>query len=190
MILPIVAYGTPVLKKKGSDITPDYPAFEQLLENMWETMYEANGVGLAAPQVGIAIRLFIVDASPFADDDELTEEEQKQLTGFKKVFINPQIEESGEEWAFNEGCLSIPDVREDVKRVSEVTLEYFDENFEKNTDSFSGLNARVILHEYDHIEGVLFIDKITPLRKRMIKGKLKNIKNGDFSPQYSMRASR
>jgi peptide deformylase len=151
MILPIVAYGTPVLKKKGSDITPDYPAFEQLLENMWETMYEANGVGLAAPQVGIAIRLFIVDASPFADDDELTEEEQKQLTGFKKVFINPQIEESGEEWAFNEGCLSIPDIREDVYRQEEIQIRYWDENFKEHTEQYSGLAARVIQHEYDHI---------------------------------------
>ena len=168
MILPIVAYGTPVLKKKGKDITPEYPAFEQLLENMWETMYEANGVGLAAPQVGIAIRLFIVDASPFADDDELTEEEQKQLTGFKKVFINPQIEESGEEWAFNEGCLSIPDIREDVYRQEEIQIRYWDENFKEHTEQYTGLAARVIQHEYDHIEGVLFTDKLSPLKKRLI----------------------
>ena len=187
MILPIVAYGTPVLKKKGSDITPDYPAFEQLLENMWETMYEANGVGLAAPQVGIAIRLFIVDASPFADDDELTQEEQKQLTGFKKVFINPQIEESGEEWAFNEGCLSIPDIREDVYRQEEIQIRYWDENFKEHTEQYSGLAARVIQHEYDHIEGVLFTDKLSPLKKRLIKGKLNNIAKGNIDVDYKMR---
>ena len=187
MILPIVAYGTPVLKKKGKDITPEYPAFEQLLENMWETMYEANGVGLAAPQVGIAIRLFIVDASPFADDDELTEEEQKQLTGFKKVFINPQIEESGEEWAFNEGCLSIPDVREDVDRQEEIQIRYWDENFKEHTEQYTGLAARVIQHEYDHIEGVLFTDKLSPLKKRLIKGKLNNIAKGNIDVDYKMR---
>ena len=187
MILPIVAYGTPVLKKKGKDITPEYPAFEQLLENMWETMYEANGVGLAAPQVGIAIRLFIVDASPFADDDELTEEEQKQLTGFKKVFINPQIEESGEEWAFNEGCLSIPDIREDVYRQEEIHIRYWDENFKEHTEQYTGLAARVIQHEYDHIEGVLFTDKLSPLKKRLIKGKLNNIAKGNIDVDYKMR---
>ena len=187
MILPIVAYGTPVLKKKGKDITPEYPAFEQLLENMWETMYEANGVGLAAPQVGIAIRLFIVDTSPFADDDELTEEEQKQLTGFKKVFINPQIEESGEEWAFNEGCLSIPDIREDVYRQEEIQIRYWDENFKEHTEQYTGLAARVIQHEYDHIEGVLFTDKLSPLKKRLIKGKLNNIAKGNIDVDYKMR---
>ena len=187
MILPIVAYGTPVLKKKGKDITPEYPAFEQLLENMWETMYEANGVGLAAPQVGIAIRLFIVDASPFADDDELTEEEQKQLTGFKKVFINPQIEESGEEWAFNEGCLSIPDVREDVYRQEEIQIRYWDENFKEHTEQYTGLVARVIQHEFDHIEGVLITDKLSPLKKRLIKGKLNNIAKGNIDVDYKMR---
>ena len=185
MILPIVAFGSPVLRERSVDINPDYPNLEMLLENMRETMSEAHGVGLAAPQINKSLRLFIIDTEPFED------EENTDHVGIKKVFINPKILlKSGDIWSFNEGCLSIPDVREDVKRVSEVTLEYFDENFEKNTDSFSGLNARVILHEYDHIEGVLFIDKITPLRKRMIKGKLKNIKNGDFSPQYSMRASR
>ena len=187
MILPIVAYGTPVLKKKGTDITPEYPAFDQLLENMWETMYAANGVGLAAPQVGIGIRLFIVDASLFADDDALTEEEQKQLTGFKKVFINPQIEESGEEWAFNEGCLSIPDVREDVYRQEVIHIRYWDENFKEHQEVYTGLAARVIQHEYDHIEGVLFTDKLSPLKKRLIKGKLNNIAKGNIDVDYKMR---
>lgn len=187
MILPIVAYGTPVLKKKGTDITPEYPAFDQLLQNMWETMYAANGVGLAAPQVGIGIRLFIVDASPFADDDALTEEEQKQLTGFKKVFINPQIEESGEEWAFNEGCLSIPDVREDVYRQEVIHIRYWDENFKEHQEVYTGLAARVIQHEYDHIEGVLFTDKLSPLKKRLINGKLNNIAKGNIDVDYKMR---
>lgn len=187
MILPIVAYGTPVLKKRGKDISSDYPALDQLIENMWETMYEAHGVGLAAPQVGLGIRLFIVDASPFADDDELTEEERKQLTGFKKVFINPQIEESGEEWAFNEGCLSIPDVREDVYRQEELQIRYWDENFKEHSETYTGLAARVIQHEYDHIEGILFTDKLSPLKKRMIKGKLNNIAKGNIRVDYKMR---
>ena len=185
MILPIVPFGSDVLRNECIKIDKSYENLDSLIDNMFETMYAASGVGLAAPQINKSLRLFIIDTEPFED------EENTDHVGIKKVFINPKILlKSGDIWSFNEGCLSIPDVREDVKRVSEVTLEYFDENFEKNTDSFSGLNARVILHEYDHIEGVLFIDKITPLRKRMIKGKLKNIKNGDFSPQYSMRASR
>ena len=185
MILPIVPSGSDVLRKECIEIDKSYENLDSLIDNMFETMYAASGVGLAAPQINKSLRLFIIDTEPFED------EENTDHVGIKKVFINPKILlKSGDIWSFNEGCLSIPDVREDVKRVSEVTLEYFDENFEKNTDSFSGLNARVILHEYDHIDGVLFIDKITPLRKRMIKGKLKNIKNGDFSPQYSMRTSR
>ena len=185
MILPIVAYGSNVLRSACKEIDSSFPNLDQLIDNMFETMYAASGVGLAAPQINKSLRLFIIDTKPFED------EENANHVGIKKVFINPKILlKSGDIWSFNEGCLSIPDVREDVKRVSEVTLEYYDENFIKNIESFSGLNARVILHEYDHIDGVLFIDKITPLRKRMIKGKLKNIKNGDFSPQYSMRASR
>lgn len=185
MILPIVPFGSDVLRKECINIDKSYENLDYLIDNMFETMYAASGVGLAAPQINKSLRLFIIDTEPFED------EENTDHVGVKKVFINPKILlKSGDIWSFNEGCLSIPDVREDVKRVSEVTLEYFDENFKKKTDNFSGLNARVILHEYDHIEGVLFIDKITPLRKRMIKGKLKNIKNGDFSPQYSMRASR
>jgi peptide deformylase len=185
MILPIVPFGSDVLRKECINIDKSYENLDSLIDNMFETMYAASGVGLAAPQINKSLRLFIIDTEPFEDA------ENTDHVGIKKVFINPKILlKFGDIWSFNEGCLSIPDVREDVKRVSEVKLEYFDENFEKNTDSFSGLNARVILHEYDHIEGVLFIDKITPLRKRMIKGKLKNIKNGDFFPQYSMRASR
>ena len=188
MILPIFAYGEPVLRKKGAVIDKDYPKLEELLENMFETMYEASGIGLAAPQIGHPIRLFLVDASPFAEDEDLSEEEQASLKNFKKVFINAQIiEEVGDEWAFNEGCLSIPDVREDVFRQSDIVIEYQDENFEKHKDTFSGIVARIIQHEYDHIEGILFTDKLSPLKKRLIKAKLSNISKGKVSIDYRMR---
>ena len=170
MILPIVAYGDPVLRKKGTQITEDYPKLDELLENMFDTMYGARGIGLAAPQIGLPIRVFIVDATPFEDDEDLSEEEQKMVSTFKKVFINAEIiEESGDEWAFNEGCLSIPDVNEDVFRKPKVVIEYLDENFKKHTDTFEGIVARIIQHEYDHIEGILFTDKLSPLKKRLIK---------------------
>lgn len=188
MILPIFAYGEPVLRKKGAVIDQDYPKLEELLENMFETMYEASGIGLAAPQIGHPIRLFLVDASPFAEDEDLSEEERASLENFKKVFINAQIvEEMGDEWAFNEGCLSIPDVREDVFRQSDIVLEYQDENFEKHKDTFTGIVARIIQHEYDHIEGILFTDKLSPLKKRLIKTKLSNISKGKVSIDYRMR---
>lgn len=188
MILPIVAYGDPILKKKGKDISEDHPNLQELINNMWETMYGAYGVGLAAPQIGSSIRLFVVDPSPFSEDDELSETEKEALKHAKKVFINPQIvEETGDEWAFNEGCLSIPDVREDVFRQPEITIEYFDENFEKHTEHFEGLLARVIQHEYDHIEGILFTDKLSSLKKRLIKGKLTNIAKGKINTDYRMR---
>jgi len=187
MILPIVAYGTPVLKKEGKNITKDYPNLDQFIADMWETMYKANGVGLAAPQVGVAIRLFVVDASPFAEDEGLSDEEREQLIGFKKVFINPELEESGEEWVFNEGCLSIPEVREDIYRQEEIHITYFDENFKEHKEIFTGLPARVIQHEYDHIEGILFTDKLSPLKKRLIKGKLNNIAKGNIQVDYKMR---
>jgi len=188
MILPIVAYGDPVLKKKAKEITKEYPKFSELLENMFETMYNAQGVGLAAPQIGLPIRLFIVDASPFADDEELTEEESKVLEDFKKVFINAEIiEETGDEWGFTEGCLSIPDVREDVFRNETIKIKYLDENFKEHTEVYDGLAARVIQHEYDHIEGVLFTDKLSSLKKRLIKGKLSNISKGKITPDYKMR---
>ncbi|SFZ94000.1 peptide deformylase [Flaviramulus basaltis] len=188
MILPIVAYGDPVLKKKATDISKDYPKFDELLENMFETMYNAFGVGLAAPQIGVPIRLFVVDTTPFSEDEDLTEEEQKALKGFKRVFINAQItNEEGDEWAFNEGCLSIPDVREDVFRKPNITIEYLDENFKPHTETFDGLAARVIQHEYDHIEGVLFTDKLSSLKKRLIKGRLTNISKGKINVDYRMR---
>ena len=183
MILPIIAFGAQILRKKCENITADYPELDSLLVNMWETMYEASGIGLAAPQVNKAIRLFLIDTTPFIDDDEESEEEV-----VKKVFINARvIEETGDKWIFNEGCLSIPDLREDIIRRSSITIEYFDENFKKHIDVFDGLTARVIQHEYDHINGVLFIDKVSPLRKRMIKGKLIDISKGMVSTSYKMR---
>lgn len=188
MILPIVAYGDPVLRKQAKEISSDYPKLENLIANMKDTMDGAFGVGLAAPQIGLPIRLFLVDTSPFAEDDSFTEEEQKQLGEFKRVFINAKIvEEEGDEWAFNEGCLSIPHVREDVFRQPNIKIEYLDENFKKHTEEFDGLIARVIQHEYDHIEGILFTDKISSLKKRLIKGKLANISKGKINIDYRMR---
>ncbi|MDB9732764.1 peptide deformylase [Polaribacter sp.] len=188
MILPIVAYGDPVLRKVAVAIDATYPDLEKLIANMKETMYNASGVGLAAPQIGKAIRLFLIDASPFAEDDDLSEEERTVLKSFNKVFINPKIlEEEGEEWIFNEGCLSIPDVREDVSRQPKITIEYQDENFTVHTETLNGLAARVFQHEYDHIEGILFTDKLSTLKKRIIKKKLENISKGKISADYRMR---
>ncbi len=185
MILPIVAYGDPVLKKKGQDLEKGDPKLPQLVEAMFETMYNASGVGLAAPQVGKSLRLFVVDAGPFAEEGE---EDYEQLKGFKKVFVNPQIlEEDGEEWAFSEGCLSIPEIHEDVYRHEELRIRYFDENWEEHEEVYSGLAARVIQHEYDHIEGVLFVEHLAPLRRRMLKGKLQNISKGKIKVDYRMR---
>ncbi|MCK6650771.1 MAG: peptide deformylase [Bacteroidia bacterium] len=195
MILPIVAYGDPVLRKMGVDIDKDYPNLDQLIADMFDTMNNALGVGLAAPQIGRAIRLFIVDTKPFAerdeddeDDDEFTPEERAQLEEFKQVFINARIvEEDGEEWAFNEGCLSIPKIREDVYRKPKLRIKYLDEKFVEHDKVFEGLIARVIQHEYDHIEGKLFTDKISPLRRRMIQGKLNDISKGKVQIGYKMR---
>ena len=188
MILPIVAYGDPVLRKVAVAIDATYPDLEKLITNMKETMYNASGVGLAAPQIGKAIRLFLIDASPFAEDDDLSEEERTVLKSFNRVFINPKIlEEDGEEWLFNEGCLSIPEVREDVSRQPKITIEYQDENFTIHTETLEGLAARVFQHEYDHIEGILFTDKLSTLKKRIIKKKLENISKGKISADYRMR---
>jgi len=183
MKLPIVAYGDPVLKKKAEEIDEDYPALKTLIDNMFETMYAAQGVGLAAPQVGLPIRLFVVDATPFAED-----EEDPTLANFKKVFINPIIvEESGDKWAFTEGCLSIPDVREDVLRHANVKINYLDENFLEQEIDLNGLAARVVQHEYDHIEGKLFTDKLSPLKKAMIKSRLDSISKGQVRVDYKMK---
>jgi peptide deformylase len=188
MTLSILAYGDPVLRKTGQSINKDYPQLNELIANMWETMYNANGVGLAAPQIGLPIRLFLVDTGPFADDEELAPEEQEALKNFKKVFINAKIEEeSGTNWAFNEGCLSIPDIREDVTRKDTIEISYLDENFKPHKETYDGILARVIQHEYDHIEGILFTDKLSSLKKRLLKGKLVNISKGKINVEYKMR---
>jgi peptide deformylase len=181
MILPIVAYGDPVLKKVAEEIDPDYPGLEKLIQDMYETMYSSKGVGLAAPQIGKSIRLFVIDASPFAD-------EYPELEGWKRTFINPRIlEQDGEDWDFNEGCLSIPGIREDVSRKPELILEYEDENFELHEEKFDGVVARVIQHEYDHLEGILFTDHLSPLKKRLLKGKLNDISKGIVDVNYKMK---
>ena len=188
MILPIVAYGHPVLRKVGKDITPDYPHLDKLIADMWETLYNSSGVGLAAPQVNKDIRLFIADTTQmFASMDEEERKHYPDNPGFRQVFINAHIaEEDGEEWLYNEGCLSIPKIREDIYRHQAVTLQYRDENFESHIELFSGLTARVILHEYDHIEGKLFIDHISPLKRKLIKGKLNDISKGNVDVDYKM----
>jgi peptide deformylase len=188
MILPIIGYGDPVLRKVGAIVTPEHPNLKETIANMYETMYNASGVGLAAPQVGLALRLFMIDTTPFSDDEDLEEAEQKKMNGFKKTFINAKmINEEGEEWVFNEGCLSIPDVREDVYRKKTITIEYCEEDFVMKTEVFDGLIARVIQHEYDHIEGILFTDKISSLKKRLIQKKLKNIMEGKTFQDYRMK---
>lgn len=188
MIVPIVAYGDPVLRKKCTPITKEYPDLGELIANMWDTMYQASGVGLAAPQIGLAIRLFIVDTSPFGEDEELEKEERELLGSFKRVFINAQmVEETGTPWSFNEGCLSIPEVREDVSRRPHITISYLDEDFKPRTETFEGILARVIQHEYDHIEGILFTDKLSSLKKRLLKGRLAGIAKGKVDVEYRMR---
>ncbi len=185
MILPIIAYGDPVLKKKAVDITKDYPGLSVLIANMFDTMNNAKGVGIAAPQVGVSIRLFIVDASLYVDEDE---EDKEDLRSFKRVFINAQIlEQDGQEWKFNEGCLSIPTIREDVERQPELKIRYLDENFVKHEETFNGIKARIIQHEYDHIDGILFTDRINPLRKRLLQRKLSDISKGIVDVTYKMK---
>jgi peptide deformylase len=187
MILPIVAYGDPVLKKVADEIDETYPDLKELINNMFETMYEASGVGLAAPQIGQSIRLFIVDGSPFVDDEE-EDPKAKGMENFKKVFINPIIEEeTGEEWGFNEGCLSIPKVREEVFRKEKITISYYNENWELKEESYDGYSARIIQHEYDHIEGILFTDHLSPLKKRLLTKRLQNISKGDIDVDYKMK---
>jgi peptide deformylase len=188
MILPIVAYGDPLLRKVGKELDKDYPNLEELIENMTETMRTAKGVGLAAPQVGKSIRLFIIDASPFEENEELEEDERAFLKDFKGVFINPKIiEEDGGEWAFNEGCLSIPNINEDVFREEQIDIEYLDENFQVHKKSLNGLAARIFQHEYDHLEGVLFTDKLSTLKKRLLKKRLANISKGNIDVAYRMK---
>ena len=181
MILPIFAYGQPVLKRKAKDIEPDYPGLEELIADMWETMYHADGVGLAAPQVGKPIRLFVVDTIQIM-------EEGKETEGLKRVFINAhKVEEAGEPWTYEEGCLSIPDVRGDVDRPPQLRLRYLDEHFEEHEEVFTGINARVIQHEYDHIDGILFTEHLKPLKRRLVQRKLEDIKKGKVKVEYKMK---
>lgn len=179
MILPIYAYGCPVLRKKAEDISPEYPELKTLIENMYETMYNSDGIGLAAPQIGLSVRLFVIDGSHI---------EGIEPAGFKQTFINPQIvDEWGNEWRYEEGCLSIPGIREGVMRKPELTIRFMDENFKQHEQSFKGMAARIIQHEYDHIEGKLFIDHINPLKRNLIKSKLNNITLGKVDHSYKMR---
>lgn len=187
MILPIVAYGSPILRKVCRDIDAGFDNLDKLLADMWETLYNSNGVGLAAPQINKDIRLFIVDSEQiFANQDD-DDEKYPDEPGYKGVFINAKIKSlNGEEWSYNEGCLSIPKVREDIMRKEEVTLEFVDENFEPHTKTFNGITARIILHEYDHIEGKLFIDYLKPLKRTLLKRKLDDISKGKISTDYRM----
>ena len=187
MILPIVAYGAAILRKVSEPIDADYPNLTKVIADMWETMYESNGVGLAAPQVNKNIRLFVMDSAQIFESKEPEDETYVDAPGFKKVFINAQIiSTGGVEWIYNEGCLSIPKIREDVLRPAEVTLSYMDENFVAHTETFNGISARVILHEYDHIQGKLFIDYLKPLRRKILQGKLNDISKGNTRVDYKM----
>ena len=188
MTLPIVAYGHPVLRKVCADIFPDYPGLEKLIADMWDTMYISNGVGLAAPQINRDIRLFVVDSARiFEGNDDKEILQFPDNPGIKQVFINAHaVEYDGTAWPYNEGCLSIPKIREDVMRPEAITLKYLDENFESHIKTFHGITARVIQHEYDHIEGKLFIDYLTPLKRKLMKGKLNDITKGNINVDYRM----
>ncbi|MFK7971943.1 MAG: peptide deformylase [Bacteroidia bacterium] len=188
MILKIVGFGHPALRAKNEEITPDFPNLQELVDNMFETMYGANGVGLAGPQVAVNYRIFVVDGEPMQD---MEEEGGESMEGFKKVFINAKIlKEEGDTWAFEEGCLSIPDVREDVARKGQITIRYMDEHFVEHEETYTGVKARIIQHEYDHIEGILFTDLISPLRRRMVKKRLNRISTGDIAAHYPMKFKR
>jgi peptide deformylase len=183
MILPITLYGDPVLKKRAENITVEYPNLQDVIKNMWQTMYVASGVGLAAPQVSLSIRLFVVDTV------QLKDKKKREFNGVKKVFINPTIlTETGDEWKYEEGCLSSPGIREDVFRNETIRIHYFDENFNEFTEEYDSINARVIQHEYDHIEGILFTDKLKPLKRKLLIGKLARIAKGDVDTDYRVKA--
>lgn len=188
MILPIVAYGTPVLRQVSRDISPDFPELAKFIEDMWETMYSSNGVGLAAPQVNRDIRLFVVDSHQvFENLDENEKDKYPDGPGIRQVFINAHVTGTdGEEWPYNEGCLSIPKIREDIYRPQMVTVEFMDEQFQAHKETFHGITARIILHEYDHIEGKLFIDYLKPLKRKLLKGKLDDISKGKINVDYKM----
>ena len=187
MILPILSYGNSILKNKSVEIDSSYPNLDKLINDMWETMYAASGVGIAAPQVGLSLRLFLVDGTPFYEDDQIEDNFKYQLKNLKKVFINPEIIETGNKWSFNEGCLSIPDIIEEIYRKEKIEIKYFDENFILRKEKFSGLAARIIQHEFDHIEGVLFTDRLSSLKKKMLNGKLVDISKGKVKVNYLMK---
>ena len=181
MILPITAYGHPTLKKVAQDIDKDYPNLDKLIDDMFETMYYSKGVGLAAPQIDQSIRLLVIDATPYSDDFP-------EAKNFKKVMINARIiEESGVEWAFNEGCLSVPDIREDVMRKPKIRIKYFDQDFNEFDEEYEGVAARIIQHEYDHLEGVLFVERLAPLKKMLLKRRLTDISKGNIKIDYRMK---
>ncbi len=178
MVYPVIVYGSPLLRSVSKEISEDYDGLQKLIEDMFETMIVSDGVGLAAPQIGKSIRMFVVDASPMAEDEP-------SLEGFRKVFINPEIvEQEGEPWGFVEGCLSLPEIREEVSRPSDIRIQYFDENFNYHDEKYDGIKARIIQHEYDHLEGVLFIDLLSPIKKKLLKGKLSNIAKGKVAAAY------
>lgn len=189
MILPIIAFGNPVLKRIADEVPENFEGLSSLLTDMFETMYAAKGVGLAAPQIGESIRLFIVDGSPFANEEgEEIDPKAIGIEGFKKVFINPIIEqESGDLWPFQEGCLSIPKIRENVSRKERIYVSYYDENWSFHRDEFDGYKARIIQHEYDHLEGILFTDKLSPLKKKLLSKRLGNVSIGMVEVDYKMK---
>ena len=187
MIYSILSYGNPLLKKSTKDIDKKYNDLDTIIDNMWKTMYNAKGVGLAAPQIGLSISLFVVDGTPFVEDENINEFDKTQLKNLKKVIINPILNEFGENWIFNEGCLSIPNIREDVSRKNSVNIKYYDQKFNFHEEVYSGLAARIIQHEYDHLKGILFIDKLSQLKRQMIKGRLNKISKGKIETDYLMK---
>ena len=187
MIYSILSYGNPLLKKSTKDIDEKYNDLDTIIDNMWKTMYNAKGVGLAAPQIGLSISLFVVDGTPFVEDENINEFDKAQLKNLTKVIINPILNEFGENWIFNEGCLSIPNIREDVSRKNSVNIKYYDQKFNFHEEVYSGLAARIIQHEYDHLKGILFIDKLSQLKRQMIKGRLNKISKGKIETDYLMK---
>ena len=187
MIYPILSYGNPLLKKSTKDIDEKYNDLDTIIDNMWKTMYNAKGVGLAAPQIGLSISLFVVDGTPFVEDENINEFDKTQLKNLKKVVINPILNEFGDNWIFNEGCLSIPNIREDVSRKNSVNIKYYDQKFNFHEEVYSGLAARIIQHEYDHLKGILFIDKLSQLKRQLIKGRLNKISKGKIETDYLMK---
>ena len=184
MVYPIYVYGTSVLRKKAKEIKPGYPGLSQIISDMFESMKVSDGIGLAAPQIGLSIRLIVIDTSELEDEEDLT------LKDFRKVLINPVlVHETGEKWSFNEGCLSLPNIREDVERHSQIRIQYYDQDFKFYDEEYDGVKARIIQHEYDHLEGILFVDRINPIRKRLLNGRLKALAKGISSAHYKIKTA-